>query len=97
MNQWWIIYNLIGHYDSEYTVKYVSDILKEDIYVLKFISKSVSVQVGSGKRYELGNEQYIIVTEPDTPLNDADHVGSFNLYGSGIYGTEKASSAYVNR
>ena len=24
----------------------------------------------------------IISTEPDTPLNDADHVGSFNLYGS---------------
>ena len=24
----------------------------------------------------------IIITEPDTPLNDADHVGSFNLYGS---------------
>ena len=24
----------------------------------------------------------LILTEPDTPLNDADHVGSFNLYGS---------------
>ena len=24
----------------------------------------------------------IILTEPDTPLNDADHVGSFNLYRS---------------
>ena len=24
----------------------------------------------------------MILTEPDTPLNDADHVGSFNLYGS---------------
>ena len=24
----------------------------------------------------------ITLTEPDTPLNDADHVGSFNLYRS---------------
>lgn len=24
----------------------------------------------------------ITLTEPDMPLNDADHVGSFNLYGS---------------
>lgn len=63
MNQWWIIYNLIGHYDPEYTVKYVSDILKEDIYVLKFISKSVSVWVGSGKRYELGNEYKKYLTD----------------------------------
>ena len=23
----------------------------------------------------------MIATEPDTPLNDADHVGSFNLFG----------------
>jgi len=23
----------------------------------------------------------ISTTEPDTPLNNADHVGSFNLYG----------------
>lgn len=23
----------------------------------------------------------ITLTEPDTPLNDADHVGSFKLYG----------------
>lgn len=35
----------------------------------------------------------IISTEPDTPLNDADHVGSFNLYGSGNYGTKEASAA----
>ena len=39
----------------------------------------------------------IIVTEPDTPLNDADHVGSFNLYGSETNGTKKASGANVNR
>ena len=24
----------------------------------------------------------LTLTEPDTPLNDADHVGSFNLYRS---------------
>ena len=29
----------------------------------------------------------ITLTEPDTPLNNAYHVGSFNLYGSGMYGT----------
>ena len=39
----------------------------------------------------------MIVTEPDAPLNDADHVGSFNLYGSEKNGIEEAPGAYVYR
>ena len=35
-------------------------------------------------------------TEPNTPLNDADHVGSFN-FKEMLYGKiEKTSTAYVH-
>lgn len=39
----------------------------------------------------------ILVTEPDTPLYDADHVGSFNLYGDINYGSKKTTAVAFER
>ena len=45
----------------------------------------------------LRKSSIIILTEPDTPLNDADHVGSFNLYGSENYETKETSATNDGR
>ena len=39
----------------------------------------------------------MILTEPDTPLNNADHVGSFNFIRDvPAYGIKAASAVYDN-
>ena len=42
------------------------------------------------------NKHIIITTEPDTPLNDADHVGSFNLRRNFNGRIKKTSASFDN-
>lgn len=56
------------------------------MFVCEYVDSGGMMETSRNVKYSLTNsriENKIIVTEPDTPLNDADHVGSFNFRGFG--------------